>query len=108
MRIVFALAFLFTGASAAAEAPARPAAGGVALADAADGIVDRAHVVAPPGYAYVVSRAPGHFLDCGAGWQARAVDADGRDAPPLYCGVTLRATLVAPAAAQRARLGVHY
>ncbi len=83
-------------------------AGGVALGDSRGGVTDRAYVMAPPNYAYVVEKEPGSFLDCGEGVTQRATDADGRDLAGLRCGVTLTETIVIPAAAVSARIIIHY
>jgi len=71
-------------------------------------LADAAFVAAPPDYRYVAMRAPGSFLDCGAGAEARRTDAAGRDAAPLACAVTLTETIVIPAASQSARLIIHF
>lgn len=83
-------------------------AGGVALGDSRGGVTDRAYVIAPPDWAYVVEKEPGSFLDCGEGMEARATDADGRDLAGLRCGVTLTETVVIPTAAASARIIIHY
>lgn len=83
-------------------------AGGVAVGDGAGGVTDRAYVTAPPNYLYVVEKEPGSFLDCGSGQEVRAVDSDGRDIATLRCGVTLTETIVIPAAAESARVIIHY
>jgi hypothetical protein len=83
-------------------------AGGVALAESQGGVTDRAYVTAPPHALFVVERQSGSFLDCGAGLDARQTDADGRAETGLVCGVTLTETMVIPAAAQSARITVHY
>ncbi|HXI87696.1 MAG TPA: hypothetical protein VNH64_09570, partial [Parvularculaceae bacterium] len=49
------------------SAKAAPSAGGVALGDSDGGVTDRAYVMAPPDYQYVVERDSGSFLDCGEG-----------------------------------------
>lgn len=90
------------------SAPRSAAAGGVAVGDGSAGVTDRAWVMAPPHYSYVVERAPGSFLDCGAGQETRSADADGRDMAPLRCGVTLTETIVIPAAATSARIIIHF
>lgn len=95
-------------AGAAAAGPPAGGAGGLAIGDGTGGVTDRAYVVAPPRYAFVVEKARGSFLDCGDGREPRAVDADGRDAAPLPCGVTLTETVVIPAAAKSARVVVHF
>ncbi len=101
------LAAVFAGLATPGFAEA-PAAGGVALADARDGVTDAAFVVAPPNYRYVVAREPGSFVDCGAGAEARATDANGRDVAGLACAVTLTETIIIPAASQSARVIIHY
>ena len=83
-------------------------AGGLALGAAEGGVTDRAFVTAPPNYHYIVERAPGSFVDCGAGMDARVTDPAGRSVAPLTCGVTLTETIVIPAASSSARLIVHY
>lgn len=83
-------------------------AGGVAVGEGNGGITDRAYVSAPPNYVYVVEKERGSFLDCGAGKETRATDGDGRDMAGLRCGVTLTETIVIPAAAESARIIVHY
>ncbi|MBT8471700.1 MAG: hypothetical protein HKN14_13770 [Marinicaulis sp.] len=83
-------------------------AGGVTMGEGFGGITDRAYVTAPPNYFYVVEKEPGSFLDCGAGQEGRATDQDGRDQALMRCGVTLTETIVIPAAAQSARIIVHY
>ncbi|MEM8936275.1 MAG: hypothetical protein AAGC77_07705 [Pseudomonadota bacterium] len=83
-------------------------AGGVAVGDGAGGVTDRAYVAAPPNYLYVVERERGSFLDCGEGQDTRATDAYGQDVAELRCGVTLTETIVIPAAAQSARIIIHY
>ena len=83
-------------------------AGGVAIGEGAGGVTDRAYVIAPPHYLYVVEKERGSFLDCGEGRDARAADADGRDLATLRCGVTLTETIVIPAAASSARIIIHY
>lgn len=97
----------FTLAPAFAQ-ETRGSAGAVAVGDGAAGVTDKIFVAAPPNYRFVVQRAPGSFLDCGAGQDARTADADGRDAPPLYCAVTLTETMVIPAAAASATVIVHF
>lgn len=83
-------------------------AGGVAIGAGHGGITDRAFVTAPPNYFYVVEKARGSFLDCGAGSERRATDRDGRDMATLRCGVTLTETVVIPAAASSAQIIIHY
>ncbi len=102
-----AAAFTITAPTLAGE-PARGTAGGVAVGEGAGGVTDRAYVIAPPHYLYVVETERGSFLDCGEGQVARATDADGRDVAGLRCGVTLTETIVIPAAAASARVIVHY
>ena len=98
--------FILTGAATAS--PHSGSAGGVAVGEGHGGITDRAYVSAPPNYIYVVETERGSFLDCGEGKEARATDADGRDVAALRCGVTLTETMVIPAAAESARITVHY
>lgn len=98
-------AFALTIAPAAAGGAS---AGGLALGESQGGVTDRAYVSAPPDWRFVIEREPGSFLDCGRGMDARAADADGRDLARLSCGVTLTETLVIPAAAESARLIVHF
>lgn len=96
-------------ASAAFAGAALPeSAGGIALGDSQGGITDRAYVSAPPAYAYTIERQSGSFLDCGEGDETRMTDAAGRDMASLSCGVTLTETIVIPAAADSARIVVHY
>lgn len=83
-------------------------AGGVAIGESQGGITDRAYVSAPPRYAYTIARESGSFLDCGEGDEARQTDESGRDMASLSCGVTLTETIVIPAAADSARIVVHY
>lgn len=83
-------------------------AGGVSIGEGHGGVTDRAYVAAPPNYAYVVEKERGSFLDCGEGHDRRATDEDGRDMAILRCGVTLTETVVIPAAAQSARITIHY
>ncbi|MFQ5563176.1 MAG: hypothetical protein ACE5FO_06375 [Parvularculaceae bacterium] len=83
-------------------------AGGVALGDSQGGVTDRAYVIAPPNWTYVVEKEPGSFLDCGTGMDNRTTDSDGRDLAGLRCGVTLTETVVIPAAAASARIVIHY
>ncbi|MEO1015029.1 MAG: hypothetical protein AAFX08_07550 [Pseudomonadota bacterium] len=101
---LFAIAALAVSPAAAET----PAAGGVALADARDGVTDAAFVVAPPNYRYVVAREPGSFVDCGAGAEAKATDESGRGVAGLACAVTLTETIVIPAASRSARVIIHY
>ena len=109
---LFALAVVAPSISNQAMAQDRAhrtaAAGGVTLGDPSDGVADRAYVTAPPNYRYVVMKSPGSFVDCGASVEVRTVDAAGRDLAGLSCAVTLTETIVIPAAAQSARLIVHY
>lgn len=85
-----------------------PSAGGVAIGESQGGVTDRAYVSAPPGYAYSIERQSGSFLDCGEGDETRVTDSAGRDMASLACGVTLTETIVIPAAADSARIVVHY
>ena len=107
-----AAAILSAGLALVAPAQAGEAtsgsAGGVAVGEGVGGVTDRAYVMAPPNYLYVVEKERGSFLDCGAGQEARAVDEDGRDLATLRCGVTLTETIVIPAAAASARVIIHY
>ncbi len=114
-RVVFAIsAAVAAQASVAAAQPdasektGDAVAGGVALGESFGGVTDRAHVLAPADYRYVAEREPGSFLDCGAGAEARATDASGRDVAALACGVTLTETVVIPAASASARLIIHF
>ena len=91
-----------------AQTDGSPSAGGVALGDSKAGLTDRAYVVAPPNYQYVVEVAPGSFLDCGEGMDTAATDAEGRHMALLTCGVTLTETIVIPTASSSAKLIVHY
>ena len=100
---IVAIASTFSPLAASAQS-----AGGVALGDSAGGVTDRAYVVAPPNWTFVVEREAGSFLDCGEGMDARIADGDGRNLTPLRCGVTLTETVVIPAASASARLIVHY
>lgn len=90
-----------------ADAP-RGTAGGVAVGEGSGGVTDRAFILAPPNYVYVVEKSPGSFLDCGDGQEIRTTDNDGRDMAIMRCGVTLTETIVIPAAAESARIIVHY
>lgn len=92
---------------AAAAEPAGSA-GGVALGESQGGVTDRAFISAPPNWAFVVEREPGSFLDCGTGMDVRVADESGRDMAGLRCGVTLTETLAIPAAAESARIIVHF
>ena len=105
VNLAAALAFAASALGATASAQT---AGGVALGDSQGGVTDRAYVSAPPNYLYIVEKEPGSFLDCGEGRETRATDAEGRDLAGLTCGVTLTETMVIPAAAESARLIVHY
>ncbi|MEL7490019.1 MAG: hypothetical protein AAGJ73_04815 [Pseudomonadota bacterium] len=82
--------------------------GGVSVGDSQGGVTDRAYVMAPPNYAYVVERESGSFLDCGEGMDARQTNADGRALAPLQCGVTLTETIFIPTAAASAKIIVHF
>lgn len=92
------------GAALAGETTA----GSLALGDSQGGVTDRAYISAPPNWSFVIEREPGSFLDCGRGMDAEITDRDGRDLASLSCGVTLTETIVIPAAAQSARIIVHY
>src|SRR5262245_50681600 len=83
-------------------------AAGVALGGSQGGVTDRAYLSTPPNYSFVVGREPGSFIDCGAGMDVRIADEDGRDMASLNCGVTLTETLAIPAAAESARVIVHF
>ena len=89
-------------------AAAGDGAGAVSIGEGSGGITDRAYVSAPPNYLYVVEKERGSFLDCGEGQDGRATDNDGRDMAALRCGVTLTETIVIPAAADSARIIIHY
>jgi hypothetical protein len=106
-HFVYLAAFGLLAVPAAAE-EASVGAGGVAIGDSQGGVTDRAYVVAPPNYLYVLEKESGSFLDCGEGLEQRAADASGRDLAALSCGVTLTETIVIPAASESARLIVHY
>ncbi len=81
---------------------------GAALGDASGGVTDRVFVAAPPYAAFVVERASGSFVDCGAGMSSVSVDADGRTVAELPCGVTLTETLFVPTAAASAKVYIHF
>lgn len=102
------IAVAAAGFMLASVAHAGGTAGGIAIGDGAGGVTDRAYLIAPPHYLYVVEKERGSFLDCGEGQDVRAADADGRDLATLRCGVTLTETVVIPAAASSARIIVHY
>jgi len=102
------LSSLIIYAPALAQSSDSSTAGGVAVGESQGGVTDRAYVIAPPNYAYVVERKAGSFLDCGDGMDAQATDKNGRDLAPLQCGVTLTETIVIPAAAASARVVVHF
>lgn len=96
-------------AAVPAHAGSAPAsAGGIAIGESQGGVTDRAYVSAPPAYAFTIERQAGSFLDCGEGDETRRTDAAGRDMASLSCGVTLTETIVIPAAADSARIVVHY
>jgi hypothetical protein len=113
-RFFLAIASFSVAALAAAPADAgerkagERTAGGVALGDSQGGITDRAYVTGPPYWSYVVEREAGSFLDCGEGMDQRATDQHGRDLAGLRCGVTLTETIAIPAAAESARIVIHY
>ena len=100
---IVSLGLALTLPAAAAES-----AGAVSIGEGSGGITDRAYVAAPPNYLYVVEKERGSFLDCGEGQDAHATDEDGRDMAVLRCGVTLTETIVIPAAADSARIIIHY
>jgi hypothetical protein len=102
------LALCFAAAPALASDRPPSATGGVAIGESLGGITDRAFVLAPPHWAYVVEREPGSFVDCGEGMDPRATDSNGRDVAVLQCGVTITETVVIPAAAASARIIIHY
>ena len=81
---------------------------GAALGEASGGVTDRVFVAAPPHAAFVVERAAGSFVDCGAGMQTANVGGDGRALTPLPCGVTLTETLFVPTAAASAKVFIHF
>lgn len=97
-----------SGQQAGAPPSGARGAGGVALGESQGGVTDRAYIMAPPNYAYVIEKEPGSFLDCGQGLDRRLTDAAGRDLAGLACGVTLTETLAIPAAAESARIIIHY
>ncbi|MEM9263148.1 MAG: hypothetical protein AAGA22_06180, partial [Pseudomonadota bacterium] len=99
---------LATTASLAETPDAHRSAGGVAIADATDGITSAAYVLAPPNYSFVVEREAGSFIDCGGGQQIRSADQSGRLVEELSCSVSLTETVVIPAAAESARIIIHY
>lgn len=101
-------ATLLTLAPASAEPPAAQSAGGAALGESQGGVTDRAYISAPPNYLYIVEKEPGSFLDCGEGMDQRLTDEAGRDLAGLSCGVTLTETMIIPAAAESARIVIHY
>ncbi|MEL6506001.1 MAG: hypothetical protein AAFR29_00075 [Pseudomonadota bacterium] len=84
------------------------AAGGVAAGENRGGVIDSVHVMAPPGWAFVLETQAGSFVDCGNETIAQHTDADGRSTVSLTCGVTLAETLVIPAAARSARIVIHH
>lgn len=104
-QFLFCLALIFSGGEARAQ---EASAASLAIGEARDGVTDRAMVMAPPHYLYEVERVRGSFVNCGDGLDRRAADANGRDVALLSCGVTLTETMVIPAAAQSARIVVHF
>lgn len=108
LNAIAALAAVGTPVSAAFAAEPAGSVGGIALGDSEGGITDRAFVVAPPDYQYIVERDSGSFINCGEGMDVRVTDGDGRDLAPLRCGVTLTETVVIPTASESARLIVHF
>lgn len=107
-QIVIALSAAVIAALTVGQAVAGGTSAGLALGDSHGGVTDRAFISAPPNWSYVVEREPGSFLDCGEGMDARQTDSDGRDLATLSCGVTLTETMVIPAAAESARIIVHF
>ncbi|MEQ8179479.1 MAG: hypothetical protein RIC52_14905 [Amphiplicatus sp.] len=101
-------ATLLTLGSASAEPAGGRSAGGAALGESQGGVTDRAYISAPPNYLYIVEKEPGSFLDCGEGMGERLTDQAGRDLAGLSCGVTLTETMIIPAAAESARIIIHY
>lgn len=108
---------LMVGIGAMAQTPgethdprdlASRAAGGVAAGENRGGVIDSVHVMAPPGWAFVLETQAGSFVDCGNETIAQHTDADGRSTVSLTCGVTLAETLVIPAAARSARIVIHH
>lgn len=106
--LVMVCALLGAGPALAGPSGSPGSIGSVALGDAEGGVTDRAYVMAPPNFIYVVERERGSFLDCGEGMDARNTDSAGRDLAGLSCGVTLTETIVIPAASSSARLIIHY
>ena len=104
--LVKALSFVVIIGAASAAEPTQM--GAVAPGDSKAGITDRAFVVAPPNWSYAVERQRGSFLDCGEGMDMSQSDENGRGLTPLKCGVTLTETVVIPAAAESARIIVHF
>jgi len=82
--------------------------GQLVIGEGAGGITDRAYVIAPPNWYYVVDIEPGSFLNCGERVEARMTDGDGRDEALITCGVTLTETVVIPAASTSATITIHY
>ena len=105
---IAAALLILPAAQALAEPADIPEAGGLALGEAYAGVTDQAFAYGPPGYAYIVTRSPGAFLDCGNSQDARAHDALGQSALDLACGVTLTETVSVPQVGVKARLVVHY
>ncbi|MEQ8935881.1 MAG: hypothetical protein RIE56_08835 [Amphiplicatus sp.] len=101
-------ATLLTLGPASAEPASGQSAGGAALGESQGGVTDRAYISAPPHYLYIVEKEPGSFLDCGEGMDERLTDEAGRDLAGLSCGVTLTETMIIPAAAESARIIIHY
>lgn len=97
-------------AQIAAEKPrgANGTATGVAAGENRGGVIDVVHVMAPPGWSFVLETQAGSFVDCGDDILVNQTDADGRSTVKLSCGVTLAETLVIPAAARSARIVIHH
>lgn len=83
-------------------------AGSIAPGPTSGGIISELYVAAPPNYHFQLEKTPGSFVNCGEGFNGQTADKNGRQTTTLSCGVTITETLVIPAAAQSARLVVHY